>query len=279
MFGGPLGRLTVAESVPTGPDIVARPIRMLAGADLRDCLALAADRGWSPEEHKWSLLLEVGDGYGVDDPAGGLAGAVVLTRYGHTLAAVGMMLVAARHGGRGLGRALMTHLLAQAGGATVFLYATKDGRPLYEKLGFRTIGAAATMVGQFRPAVGNRREHTRPAREHDLATILNVDADGFGGDRAHVVRRLFTLAEQVHVLERDRRIAGYAAAWRNGTTRVIGPVIARDVAGAQALITDLAVRCGRSGAPGSGSRAPRSGQVDAGARAGRGERELVHGAR
>jgi hypothetical protein len=58
------------------------PIRRLGPADLKACLALAVDREWPAEEHKWTLLLEAAEAYGVDDPSGGLAGAVVLGRYG-----------------------------------------------------------------------------------------------------------------------------------------------------------------------------------------------------
>ena len=100
------------------------PIRRLGTGDLRHCVALSIDRGWLPERSKWALLLAETEAFGVDAPDGGLAGCVVLARYGPDLASVGMMLVAARYGRRGLGRALMEHLLAEAGGATVTLFAT-----------------------------------------------------------------------------------------------------------------------------------------------------------
>lgn len=234
------GRLIMAKSVPGSPAAARWPIRSLGIADLPDCVALALDRHWGPEQSKWALLLEAGEGYGVDDPDGGLAGAVVLTRYGRRLAVVGMMLVASRRGGQGLGRALMTHLLARADGATVFLYATEYGRPLYGKLGFRTIGTATTMLGHFTPDTGTQPGPARPATEQDLAMILRIDASAFGADRGHVVGRLFTFSERVCVLEGDQGIEGYAAAWRNGSTLVIGPVVAPGDAGAQALITALA---------------------------------------
>lgn len=109
------------------------PVRQLSVGDLSACLDLAADRNWTREERKWRLLFEVSEIYGLDDPAGGgLAGAVVLTRYGPDLAAIGMMLVAARYGRRGLGSRLMTHALEQAAGAVVYLTATEFGRPLYQ---------------------------------------------------------------------------------------------------------------------------------------------------
>jgi hypothetical protein len=79
-------------------------ITRLGSGDLDACLELAAGREWRPERRKWALLFEVGEVYGIRDPDGGLAGSVTLTRYGPDLAIVSMMLVAARFGGRGLGR-------------------------------------------------------------------------------------------------------------------------------------------------------------------------------
>jgi GNAT superfamily N-acetyltransferase len=218
------------------------PIRRLGPEDHKHCVALSLDRGWSPEEAKWSLLLEEADTFGVDAPDGGLAGAVVLARYGPDLASVGMMLVAGRHGRRGVGRALMTHLLAQAGSATVTLFATDAGKPLYTKLGFRAVRASVAFVGGFRHAAGSApgAGGTRPATGADMQAILNVDKAAFGADRGYLLRRLPGFAERIRVLETPDGITGYAAAWRNGDVAVIGPVVAASGADARRLITDLA---------------------------------------
>ena len=165
------------------------PIRRLGPADLKACLALSADRQWPAEERKWALLLEAAEGFGIDDPDGGLAGAVVLARYGSGLASVGMMLVASRYRRRGLGHRLMTHLGGQAGRATVFLTATSYGRPLYEKLGFRTTGRSATFVGAFRPAGAEEPDRTWAASAADLGAIAEVDRPAFGADREYLLRR------------------------------------------------------------------------------------------
>ena len=139
------------------------PIRRLGPGDLKRCVGLSVDRGWLPERSKWSLLLAASETFGVDAPdARGLAGAVVLTRWGADLASVGMMLVAARYGRCGLGRALMEHVIAEAGGATVTLFATDMGRPLYEKLGFQPVRRNVSFVGAFRPA--GRAPARRPGR-------------------------------------------------------------------------------------------------------------------
>ena len=212
-------------------------ISRLGPADLDACLALAHDRDWQPERRKWALLFEVGEVYGMRDPDGGLAGSVTLTRYGPELAIVGMMLVASRFGRRGLGRRLMTHVLAQAGDATVFLYATQLGRPLYEQLGFRAIGEVTTSVGRF---TGTPAGRTRPAGEHDRDAILALDAAAAGVDRTELLGRYFRLAVQLRVLERQGVMCGFAAAAPNVGNVVVGPLIAPDADAARILIADVA---------------------------------------
>ncbi|GAA4720728.1 GNAT family N-acetyltransferase [Phytohabitans rumicis] len=205
---------------------------------LPDCLALAQDREWLPEEHKWRLLFDVGAVYGVRDEAGDLVGTTILTRYGTQLAAISMVLVAARYGGRGLGRQLMQHALAEAGDATVFLNATEYGRPLYERLGFVSVGTTYTHVGQFEPSAGPAG--SRPAVPSDLPAIRTLDAEVNGVDRSHLVQRLPGFAEQLRVVERAGVVSGYAGAWRNIDNVLIGPVLAENLSDAKTLIADLA---------------------------------------
>ena len=232
-------------------------IKPLTSADLPGCLALAVDRGWLPEERKWRLLFDLAAVYGVRDPGGDLAGVAVLTRYGAEFAVLGMMLVATRYGGRGLGRALMNHALAEVDDATVFLHATPIGRPLREKFGFVVVGASHTYLGTFRPilpAVSGAPGGLRPARPEvqaaegasrpagpgDLMAIRRLDARANGTDRALLVRRLPGFTEQLRVTERPGGITGYAGAYQGVSYACIGPVIAETVDDAETLITDVA---------------------------------------
>jgi GNAT superfamily N-acetyltransferase len=212
-------------------------ITRLAAEDLDVCLELAANRGWKPERRRWALLFEVGEVYAIRDPAGGLAGTVTLTRYRPGLAVVGMMLVAARFEGRGLGRRLMAHVLERAGDATVSLYATPLGRPLYEKLGFRVLGEVATGIGRFTagPSGG-----TRAADAGDRPAVLALDAAATGADRGGLLSRHLALAEHVRVLERHGAVQGFAVATRTAKLLTLGPLVAPDLDAARMLIADVA---------------------------------------
>jgi hypothetical protein len=118
----------------------------------------------------------------------------------------------------------------------VSLHATENGRPLYETLGFRTVGRVAKRTGVFR---GEPSGRTRAATEADLGEIVALDAELFGTDRSALLRRMFAFGEQVRVAE-----GGFGHCWRNDDNVVVGPVVARDEEAARALIGDLALHVG-----------------------------------
>lgn len=229
----------------TGDQLPGR-VRALGLSDLPACQAVALTRDWTDSEPKWRLLLTAGDGFGIDDPDGGLAGVVVLTRYPPDVAVVGMLIVAARHARRGLGRALMQHCVTHAADDVVYLYATKDGRPLYEKLDFHIADAVIKHAGQFQPGMLPPGTVVRPPRPADRHEVLRLDRAAFGADRAALLAALGTVADQVVVAQDQRGIVGHAAAWRTDGALTIGPVVGRDDAVAQALIQAAA-----SGQPGT----------------------------
>jgi GNAT superfamily N-acetyltransferase len=271
--------------------VTAPPIRSLRPADLPACVDLAADRDWAPDPDKWQLLLDLGEVFGIDDPGGGLAGAVGLTPFGPDLAAVGMMLVAARRERQGLGRALMLHVLARAGRAVTFLLATGAGRPLYEHLGFQATDRLTRYIGPFTAPAGavngNRAGAVaagaagrgaaaggaaaggvaaggaadggvadggvvaglaRPVTDADLPGIAALDRLAFGADRTAVLARVRAAPGRFLVIREPDGLAGgagpavrgFAAAGPLHGMLVIGPVVARDLATATALITALA---------------------------------------
>jgi GNAT superfamily N-acetyltransferase len=206
--------------------------------DVDRCGALAIDRGWLPEAHKWRLLLEIGQGYGIDDETGRLIGSVIVTRYDARLSAISMVLVAADREGRGLGRRLMQHAIAQAGTDTISLYATERGRPLYESLGFRTVVPVDRHAGFF--AHDGHEPVSRPATPAELPGICALDAPAFGADRSALLRRLSSFGSQLRVLTANNIITGYGGAWRNDDNTVIGPLVAASPDDARHLIADLA---------------------------------------
>jgi GNAT superfamily N-acetyltransferase len=156
-----------------------------------------------------------------------------------------MVLVAERHARRGVGRHLMRHIVSAMGTTPLTLHATPNGRPLYEELGFKAAGRAEMVRGHFMPGGPEPEVVTRAATAEDLPAILRLDEEVFGTDRTPVITRLPAFADRLRVAEEDGRLIGYAAAWPNMETHVVGPLIARDTETAKALIASLAAHTDR----------------------------------
>ncbi|KOU06216.1 acetyltransferase [Streptomyces sp. NRRL F-2295] len=240
---------------PSPHSLANLPIRRLNRGDLVPCADLCEDRGWPRDEHRWGLMLSAGTGYGIDAPDGkGLAATCLTTSYGTGLIAVGMLLVAGRYARQGIARRLMRQVMETEKGAPLALYATDQGRPLYEDLGFSPVGRAERVGGRWTPVgpsgspsttLSTSSVTTRPASADDLQAMIRLDLTAFGADRTHLLARLPAFSDRLQVAEDHGELVGYAALWPSGPTAVVGPLVARDTAVAQALITDLAATTDR----------------------------------
>jgi GNAT superfamily N-acetyltransferase len=236
---GVVDALDAVEAVETVAPGALTPVIRLTEADLPRCGELGVSRDWGAEKRKWSLLFEVGEVYGIEDADGRLIATTALTRYGARFATISMVLVAQPHERRGHGTRILRHVIDQAPGATLVLHSTPDGRPLYEKLGFRAFGAVEAHVGTF-DATGTRTGCTQPAAPEDLLQLARLDREVYGVHRTALLKRLPKFAERIRVLrDAEGLITGYGATWRDETRLNIGPVLAPDFAGARDLIADL----------------------------------------
>lgn len=229
----------VAPVVPVASETAAGSVVRLTEADLPRCGELGVTRDWGAEQRKWGLLFEVGEVYGIEDADGRLIATTALTRYGARFATISMVLVAQTHERRGYGTRIMRHVIDQATGATLVLHATPEGRPLYEKLGFRAFGAVEAHVGTF-DATGTKTGRSQPAAPEDLLQLARLDREVYGVHRTALLKRLPRFAERIRVLrDADGLITGYGATWRGETRLNIGPLLAPDFAGARDLVADL----------------------------------------
>ncbi|TMR30638.1 GNAT family N-acetyltransferase [Actinomadura geliboluensis] len=215
-------------------------VRLLGIDELGACQRLAADREWGPEDRKWRFLFSVGDVYGIDDGEGGLAGTVVSTPYGKDVAAISMVLVAKRFERRGLGGRLMRHAMDNSGTASLCLTATEYGRPLYERLGFRSVGVCKTYKGEWGGTSG--QGVSVPLEADDLPDVHQLDTEVFGADRSQLVEGLPEFCETLRVVRDETGVVGYGGAWWNDDQAVVGPVIAQDAETALALVEEVAPR-------------------------------------
>jgi len=213
-------------------------LREMTLDDVPGGLRLSQAAGWNQREADWRFLLERNPRRFVAAVDGGrvvgTGGAVV---YGTDLAWVCMILVDPSERGRGIGTLVVQGVLDRLSGvATIGLDATPQGRGLYARLGFvdtsRLSRMEATGASETAPSTA-RAVHPIDAEAMDA--VLALDREVFGADRGDLLRWAARQAPALCVRE-EGRIAGYCFGRRGALARQIGPVVARDVATARALV-------------------------------------------
>jgi len=221
------------------PELLLRP---MAAEDLRHCHRLSLRFKWPHRLEDWKFLLQMGQGYLLENTASDAplhaVGSVVCTTYGKQHAVIGMLLVQAELQRRGLGRRLMQHAASAANGRSLIVNATAAGMPLYKQLGFvqqdvlhQFQGASAQPVLVSLPP----GERVRPMGKNDVQRLLALDVQATGMDRSKLLLALLEMSEGV-ALDRDGEMLGFALVRRFGHGRVIGPVVAPDAERAKGLI-------------------------------------------
>jgi GNAT superfamily N-acetyltransferase len=168
-------------------------LRKLTTNDLVPAVQLSAEVGWNQTEQDWRLLLELSPGGCLAiEVAGELASTATLLCYGTRLAWVGMVLTKTEFRGRGYARRLLNALLELAdrlGIESVKLDATEQGRPLYEKLGFR-----AEQAVERWERIATEAPKGIASKSDSLLSVdmFEIDSQAFGADRSELLKRLST---------------------------------------------------------------------------------------
>ncbi|MGH2417499.1 MAG: GNAT family N-acetyltransferase [Candidatus Limnocylindria bacterium] len=192
-------------------------LRTATGADLPVIGALREAVGWT--SHAWALraVLEPAQArcVVVVDELDRIVGVGSGISYG-VLGVVGNMVVAEDHRRRGIGttilEAIIDFLSSQRDCVRLELNATPDGRPLYERHGFATIGASATArVGRGIGLEPDASVALRRASAGDLDALAAFDRPRFGGDRRVILELLLGDSHSTSLIaESDGEVVGYA---------------------------------------------------------------------
>ena len=150
-------------------------IRAMRDTDLQGATALSTEVGWPYRSADWRFALALGRGILAECDERVVASALWWP-FGDRFATCGMIIVSPSMQRRGLGRALMTSLLHDAGERTLLLNSTEEGLLLYRTFGFQDIGTvhqhqAWTSADMAIPCAD--AGHVRAAVPDDLHAIEN----------------------------------------------------------------------------------------------------------
>lgn len=217
---------------------MATRYRKFGRADIAAAHRLSAKVGWPHRVEDWRFVHGLATGH-VAVEAKDVVGTILTWKLDRRYATLGMVIVDPARQGEGLGRRLMRLGLRDLVGRSVLLNSTRQGQPLYEKMGFRAIDTVAQHQGlanavpEVPLAPGER---LRPMGASDGPRLGALAGRAAGFSRARMLRHLLQVGEAI-VLAHDDEILGFSVLRRFGRGSVIGPVVAPDPDRARALVS------------------------------------------
>ena len=213
--------------------------RHLAGA-----LNLSQAEKWPHRAEDWELFLSLSKGV-IALENGEVVATALATPFGDA-ATINMIIVDKRMRGKGLGRKMMTSVMSLLHPKEWRLVATREGLPLYQKLGFQAVGEilqlqGSAMAPSATPALCGEGD-LGMACEDDVMVLAKLDAAATGMDRTTLIDKLVKLG-RIFVIRENGVITAYAALRSFGRGEVAGPVIGRNTDQARRLLSHILSEC------------------------------------
>lgn len=215
--------------------------RALSAADLARVLDWAAAEGWNPglDDAAFFHAADPGGFLGLDDGDGRLVSAISVVRHAPGVGFLGLYLTRPDARGRGFGRAVWAAGLARLADGAIGLDGVPAQQANYAAQGFVAIRRCARWTG---PVEGATHAAVAPFAPADLLAALALDAAVGGYARPAWLGAWLRPAptRRAMVLRRAGALAGFGVIRACGLGWKVGPLVAPDRAGAEALLRALA---------------------------------------
>lgn len=208
-------------------------------------VSLSSYIGWDYNREEIETIFNVGIVYGVWNEREELIASAAIILYGEKLASIGMVIVHPDYKGRGIGKIITEACVKSVSAHTpIMLIATDEGKPLYEKLGFRAVSYVSKYICNSYNAnhkCAENEEYMMVYKESDLEEIIKIDKGAFGTSRNEFLKQRIMQSEQcVVVKDTKENVVGYGISIQTPENKIIGPVVAKNNAMAMRIVHDLA---------------------------------------
>ncbi|MDV2683985.1 GNAT family N-acetyltransferase [Alkalihalophilus lindianensis] len=213
--------------------------------DIPNLIELSASVGWDYDEKEIGTVLSSGKIFGHKNAEGEIVSSSAIIPYDTSLASIGMVIVNKNFRGMGLGKKVTKECIESVSKETsIMLIATEEGTPLYEKMGFHTVGFVHKYL------CDNYQVDTAPLidshisieefSEIDFEQLLKLDEGAFGDKRTHFLRNRIKQSEKCLVVKDEiGTIVGYGLSILGPINLILGPIVAPDFQSASVLIDKL----------------------------------------
>jgi predicted N-acetyltransferase YhbS len=221
-------------------------IEALTETDIHDVVRLSnqLERGYAEPEIR--LIMQAGNLLGHRSGEGTIVSTAAIFPYQGKWASLGVVMVDPRYRRRGLATRLVQTCMGIVPEYSVMLVATDEGKPLYEKLGFRTVDTLYILIAEeYQRQLHLQVKYTQfhSIDDQDLPELLKLDQEAFGAGRSKFLNLRLQQAKYTSSIRNQAgRCTGYALGVETPEFLVIGPVVAPDSWLAALLIDDIARR-------------------------------------
>ena len=220
-------------------------LTVLTAQDIQGLIELSASVGWDYDAHEIKTIISAGQIVGHKNKEGKIVSCAAITPYETNVASIGMVIVHEQYRGFGLGRIVTQACIDHVSEETaIILVATKEGEPLYEKMGFRTVEHVHKYLAD------NFVETTRDTdsivimeefQEKDFEQLIKLDAGAFGDRRELFLRERIQQSQRCVVVKNEHnQLIGYGLTIQGPIYLLLGPIVAQNKEIAHYIIEELA---------------------------------------
>ncbi|MFP3377794.1 GNAT family N-acetyltransferase [Bacillus sp. SIMBA_069] len=220
-------------------------VERLRKDNINDIVALSSYIGWDYNREEVETIFNSGIVYGVWNERKELIASAAIILYGEALASIGMVIVHPDYKGRGIGKAITSSCMNSVSARTsIMLIATDEGKPLYEKLGFRAVSYISKYICNSYNTNYNcqgNEEYVMNYKEGDLEEIIKIDEGAFGTSRNEFLKQRIMQSDQCVVIKDTKEnVVGYGISVQTPENKIIGPIVAKNDAMAMRIVHALA---------------------------------------
>ena len=214
-------------------------IRVMTANDLPAGMRLKDLAGWNQTEEDWQRFLASSpDGCFVAEWGGHVAGTVTTIVYEQRFAWIGMVLVDPAVRGKGIGTALLERAIDHLDARRIpclKLDATPQGKPIYQRLGFRVEYEIERCF--LERAVPEATPPLIAQQPVEIDEVLELDREIFGAERSELLRSVARAAPEFAIVQRHAgTLRGYAFGRKGSRADHLGPWTASSARDARDLL-------------------------------------------
>ncbi|WP_306471840.1 GNAT family N-acetyltransferase [Bacillus sp. AFS015802] len=172
--------------------------------DIQGLIELSESVGWDYDEQEIRTLMSSGEIFGHKNGEGKIVSSAAIIPYENSFASLGMVIVNKEYRGLGLGRVATQHCLdSLSSDISIMLISTEDGKPLYEKMGFKTVDRVHKYICDTY-STSNLTNNTMTIerfKDSDLHKMIKLDEAAFGDKRSRFLKHRINQSEQCVVVK------------------------------------------------------------------------------